>query len=332
MQAASIATSSAPQGAKPGKSADKDSILNTSEGPRQIVVVTGMSGAGRQTTLRLLEDHGYETIDNLPLALWAQTVALSGRGELAAGLALGIDVRSRGFETERLTEILDTLRAMPSFQVTLLFLDCDDEVLQRRFTETRRRHPLAPDRPLLDGILRERDQLSGLRDKASLIVDTSSLGMPDLRDLIATRVVGRRGQELTIHLASFAYKNGLPRSADLVFDVRFLRNPHYDPSLRAHTGQETAVQTYIQQDPDFYAFQNRLRDLLELTVSRYKQEGKSYLTIGFGCSGGKHRSVYLTEATAQWLKEIGWGVSVRHQVLGVNKQLTGAAPAAQADA
>ncbi len=287
---------------------------------RQVIIVTGMSGAGKQSVLRALEDLSFEAIDNMPLEFWAQALANPDPGEPAAArnqpLALGLDVRTRGFAPEAVLDLVSIMRSLPNLQVTLLFLDADDDVLQRRFNETRRRHPLAPDRPLSDGIGQERHFLADLRDQADLVIDTSRTGIPDLRHMVASRVVGLSQGDLALHFLSFAYKDGLPRSADLVFDVRFLRNPHYDPDLRSQTGRDPAVQRYVRQDEDFNLYFKRLTDLLGLSLRRYGQEGKSYLTVAVGCSGGKHRSVFIAESLADWARKKGHRVSLRHQVLG----------------
>lgn len=290
------------------------------EGRRQVIIVTGMSGAGKQSVLRALEDLSFEAIDNMPLEFWAQALANPDPSDTAAArnqpLALGLDVRTRGFAPEAVLDIVSIMRSLANLQVTLLFLDADDDVLQRRFNETRRRHPLAPDRPLSDGIGQERHFLADLRNQADLVIDTSRTGIPDLRHMVASRVVGLSQGDLALHFLSFAYKDGLPRSADLVFDVRFLRNPHYDPDLRAQTGRDPAVQRYVREDEDFEIYFKRLTDLLALSLRRYGQEGKSYLTVAVGCSGGKHRSVYISESLADWARRKGHRVSLRHQVLG----------------
>lgn len=310
---------------------DRDQDPNTPQeetrapvaGQRRVILVTGMSGAGKQSVLRALEDLGFEAIDNMPLDLWGQALAGSasslgdGADSARGPLALGLDVRTRGFEPAAIADLVTTMRALAGLQVTLLYLDADDEVLQRRFNETRRRHPLAPDRPLSDGIGQERQLMTSLRDQADLVIDTSRTGIPDLRHMVASRVVGLMQGDLALHFISFAYKDGLPRSADLVFDVRFLRNPHYDPSLRPQTGRDPAVQRYVSEDEDFKLYFKRLTDLLALSLRRHGQEGKSYLTVAIGCSGGKHRSVYMAERLARWAQGRGHRVSLRHQVLGL---------------
>ena len=291
---------------------NKQSAMN-----RHVVLVTGLSGAGKSSVLNALEDLGYEAIDNLPLRLWPYAVAYESSETKAKGLVIGLDVRTRGFDVNKFLEILDVMRATIGLQVSLIFLDCDDDALQRRFTETRRRHPLAPDRAVFDGITQERKQLSLLRNSADLLLDTTTLSLPELRNTVRERIAINPHDTLAVHVLSFAYKNGLPRSADLVLDMRFLRNPHYDPLLRTKTGRDQEVADYISQDPDFEQVNQELEAFLSTSLRRYEKEGKSYLTIAFGCSGGKHRSVYFALRTGHWIKKLGMQVTVRHRELDI---------------
>ncbi|MEZ5666339.1 MAG: RNase adapter RapZ [Alphaproteobacteria bacterium] len=278
----------------------------------RLVLVTGMSGAGRSTALAVLEDAGFEAVDNLPLNL-VERVAEPGP-DAPGLLAIGVDVRSRGFEPERIAAICERLRANPGLDLQLLFLDCEDEVLIRRFTETRRRHPLAHDRPAADGIAVERRLLAPLRDLADLVIDTGQQRPAELRkrllDALAPDVTG-----LTLTVQSFSFKQGVPREADLVFDVRFLRNPHYDPVLRPKTGQDADVGAYVAADPAFAGFFERLTGLLLPLLPRYREEGKSYLTICIGCTGGRHRSVYVAGLLADALRAADWPVALTHRDL-----------------
>ncbi|TPW34192.1 RNase adapter RapZ [Oecophyllibacter saccharovorans] len=273
---------------------------------RRIFLVSGLSGAGKASILRMLEDLGCEVVDNPPLDLF-DALTLQAQPELpdhlAAPLAIGIDVRSRGFEAAGLMERLARLRARPGQTVQLIYATAEDDVLLRRFTATRRRHPLATGGNILSGITRERQLLAPLREAADLVVDTSDLPLPDLRRLIGARFGDATGKGLALVIMSFAYPAGLPREADMVFDVRFLRNPHYDDELRPGTGLDRNVADYVKADPFFEAFYGHLTGLLETVVPRFVEEGKKYVTIAFGCSGGRHRSVTLAEAVAQDLAQ-----------------------------
>lgn len=276
---------------------------------RRLILVSGLSGAGRSTALNFLADLGYESIDNLPLELIEPSLALGGSGPLA----LGVDIRSRNFSVAPFLERVALLRANPAFQVSLLFLECDDEVLLRRYTETRRRHPLALDRPLIDGILAERRLVAPLRDGADLVIDTSSLTQGDLRQLLKGQLDPETVPGMAILVMSFSYRRGLPRAADLVFDVRFLKNPHYEPELRELTGRDRSVAAFIREDRDFAPFFERLTGMLLPLLARYQDEGKSYLTIAFGCTGGQHRSVMLAETLAAELEAQNWQATLLHR-------------------
>lgn len=278
----------------------------------RVVVVTGMSGAGKTLALKAFEDMGYEAVDNLPLSLlW---VVAHPRGGRRRPLALGIDIRTRDFGIDSMMAEMDGLMRTNT-DVRLLFLDCDDEVLSRRFTETRRRHPLAEDRPLADGIGHERQLISPLRGRADLVIDTSKLPPGELKRVLEGHFGLTQGRSLVVFVTSFSYKKGLPREADLVFDARFLNNPHYDPDLRPLTGRDPAVAGYVERDPGFQPFFQSLTGLLEPLLPRFAAEGKSYLTIAIGCTGGRHRSVMLAERLAAWLRAKDSRVELRHREL-----------------
>lgn len=279
-------------------------------GPRPTLLVTGMSGAGRSTSLRALEDVGYEVVDNLPLSLLP--VAARMRGGDGAPLAVGVDARSRSFSVDRLIAALDYLCVELSPKPLLLFIDCDDVSLQRRFTENRSRHPLAQDRPLMDGLRAERELLAPLKQRADHVIDTSNFDSRRLRGLIQ-RLGAPDGAPLVVSVLSFSFREGLPREADFVFDARFLRNPHYDPELRPLDGRNPRVADYVAADPDFAGVFENLRRLLEPLLPRYRAEGKSYLTLAIGCTGGRHRSVFIAERLTGWLIEIGVAASVFHR-------------------
>jgi UPF0042 nucleotide-binding protein len=276
----------------------------------QVIVVTGMSGAGRTTCLKILEDHGYEAVDNLPINLLGPI--LRGHAAGPDRLAIGADSRTRGFAPERIVGVLAEARA--GVRARLLFLDCDDEVLRRRFSETRRRHPLADLPGVADALTAERVLMAPLKAAADLVIDTSELSLPDLRRLLAGRFASAPGQ-LSIAVVSFAYRHGLPREADLVIDVRFLHNPHYVDRLRTETGRHPAVQEHIRADPAFGPFVAGLEAMLLPLLPRFQTEGKSYLTIAFGCTGGKHRSVFLAELVSAWLRHAGWEATTIHREL-----------------
>jgi RNase adapter protein RapZ len=277
----------------------------------QIVLVTGMSGAGRTTALKALEDLGFEAVDNLPVTLLGNLVRPGDR--LDHDLAIGIDCRTRAFNPPDLLKRIGARRSGSASKPQLLFLDCEDEILRRRFTETRRRHPLALDRPVTDGIAHERRIMAGLREHADLVIDTSQLSAGDLRRLIAGYFSGAQERRLTLSVLSFAYRGGVPREADIVFDVRFLANPHYVDELRPLHGRDPAVRAYVEADPAYGLVLERLEALLFPLLPSYQREGRSYLTIAFGCTGGRHRSIVVAEAFAGRLRESGWTVVLRHR-------------------
>jgi UPF0042 nucleotide-binding protein len=287
--------------------------------PRQpVVLVTGLSGAGKSSILRALEDLGYEAIDNPPLELVEDLVAGPGAGP-GRKIAVGVDVRSRGFDAAAVLETLARLRLNPALRPQLVVAWADDAVLQRRYTETRRRHPLSPHGRVADGIAAERALTTELRAAADLVIDTSELPLASLRRVIDQHY-GPEAQSdsqasLAVTLISFAFPAGLPREADMVFDARFLRNPHYVDQLRRRTGREPAVGAYIEGDPDYQAFYATIAGLLELVLPRFVQEGKKYATIAVGCTGGRHRSVHIVERLASHLTQAGWRVSTTHREL-----------------
>ncbi|MFO1069308.1 MAG: RNase adapter RapZ [Geminicoccaceae bacterium] len=280
-------------------------------GPR-VLLVTGLAGAGRSTCLKVLEDNGFEAVDNLPLDLAARLLA--SEQPVDSDLAIGVDSRTRAFSPEGLLELRSRIRERGG-DVSLLYLDCDDDVLQRRFTETRRRHPLAQDRSVSDGIARERLLLGPVRAAADIVLDTTLLSVVDFRRMLTARFARGEAERMAVTVVSFAYRNGLPREADLVFDVRFLDNPHYIDALRPLTGRDAPVQAHIRTDPGYAGFVGSLENLLLPLLPRYNAEGKSYLTIGIGCTGGKHRSVFVAEEIAGRLRHRGWRVGVVHREL-----------------
>jgi len=279
-------------------------------GRTRLVLVTGLSGAGRSSALRVLEDEGYEAIDNLPLSLLPAVVHEVG---LQRPIAVGVDIRTRDFAVGPVLEQLDRLAASPRFATTLIFFDCDDEVLGRRFTETRRRHPLAQGRPVADGIAVERRLVAPLRERADMVIDSSHLTPAELRQQLLGRLGLGGSAGMSVFVTSFSFRQGLPREADLVFDVRFLANPHYEPDLKPLSGQDDEVAAYVERDPGFPPFFDQLTAMLGGLLPRYEREGKSYLTIAVGCTGGRHRSVFVAERLASWLRELGRPVHLTHR-------------------
>ncbi|MGH7106134.1 MAG: RNase adapter RapZ, partial [Acetobacteraceae bacterium] len=281
-----------------------------------MVLVTGLSGGGKATILHALEDLGYEAVDNPPLPLIGSLMNWSGRP-----LAIGIDARTRGFDAGVVLEMLAALRHDPALAPALVFAEADEAVLIRRFTESRRRHPLAPLGKVTDGIAAERAVTAPLRAAADLVVDTSETSPAALRRLIGGHFGADSGAGPGVSVISFAYSLGLPREADLVFDVRFLRNPHYLPALTRLSGCDPEVGAFIESDPDYAGFFSRICDLLTLLLPRYRQEGKSYVTIAVGCTGGRHRSVHVAERLSRVLAKAGWRVETTHRELA--RSLTG---------
>ena len=278
-----------------------------------VVIVTGLSGAGKASTLHALEDIGYEAVDNPPLTLFETLVSRSDHA-----LAIGLDARTRGFDALQVIAMIDRLRTNPAFNTKLLFVGAEIPVLLRRFTETRRRHPLAPQGRVIDGIEEEVALVMPLRDQADLVLDTSELPLAELRRMVAQQfgLVGSGPMDaLTVTVMSFAFPAGLPREADMVFDARFLRNPHYDPVLRPMTGQDPRVAAYVEADPDFGRFFQSITALLQLVLPRFVQEGKKYATIAIGCTGGRHRSVRIAERLGGELGNGAWRTAIVHREL-----------------
>ncbi|MDE0049213.1 MAG: RNase adapter RapZ [Rhodospirillales bacterium] len=283
---------------------------------RTLVLVTGMSGAGKSTALKILEDLGYEAIDNLPLSLLSDLVRERDDGSRAGALALGIDSRTRGFDPGDIERYLGPLlEARGPDDIELLFLDCETDILRRRFSETRRPHPLAHDRPVDEGIRSERALLGWLREQADLTIDTSRLSVRDLRGIVAARFQPEAEHSPAVFVLSFAYSRGVPPEADFVFDVRFLANPHHVPALRPLTGRESAVADHVRDDPAYGPFFEGMVSMLTPLLPAFERDGRSYLTIALGCTGGRHRSVATAEHLAEALGGSGWQVTVRHRDL-----------------
>ncbi len=270
------------------------------------LIVTGLSGAGMSTTLKILEDLGYEVFDNFPLSLTSYLL----KDKTEKPIAIGIDTRTRGFNPQNVLNYVEDMHA------NLLFLTCDDNTLQKRFNETRRRHPQAKDRTVSDGILFEKELLAPLQVQADPVIDTTKLSIHDLRHILEGFYQQKDIPSLSITIMSFGFKHGIPRDADIMWDVRFLKNPHWDKNLQPLTGQDREVGTYIEQDDAYTSFFTNLTTLIDPLLPRYLDEGKHYLTIAIGCTGGRHRSVYVCEElTAYIQKKHGIPVAVRHRDL-----------------
>ncbi len=281
------------------------------EPPAPVLLVTGLSGAGKSTALKGLEDLGYEAVDNLPLSLLGPLLAVPGGHRLA----IGIDARTRAFSPGQVLQAIAD-HVTPERAIRILYLDCAGNELVRRFSETRRRHPLAQDRPAGDGIALERELLADLRRAADVVIDTTDLSTNDLRRAISSRFGEEGHKSLTLTLMSFGYARGVPRDADLVFDMRFLKNPHWVPELRPLTGLDAAVSAHVRSDPAFGPAFESIMGLLTLLLPGYAREGRAYLTVAFGCTGGRHRSVAVAEAAARELEASGWGNAVVHRDAG----------------
>jgi RNase adapter protein RapZ len=282
----------------------------------RLLLVTGLSGAGKSTVLKVLEDLGWEVVDNLPLALLETLItAPVKRGEVGRPLAIGIDSRSRGFRPALLVQRIKALREAGGRDIQTLFLDCAGTELERRFSETRRRHPMAEDRPAADGIAREREMMEPLRRWAEHVVDSTNYSSNDLQQEVRQRF-GETGHDAPVlNILSFGFARGLPRNADLVFDMRYLRNPHWDTKLKPGTGLDADVAAYVAADPAYETTVAQIEALLLALLPRYRVEGKSYVTIAFGCTGGRHRSVHVADRVTRTLRAAGHEPTLTHRNL-----------------
>lgn len=278
----------------------------------RLVLITGPSGAGRSTAIHALEDLGYEVIDNIPLSLVPRLI---DGPPLGRPIALGLDARNRDFNAANLIELIDTLTRNPRVNLEVLYIDCAISVLIQRFSQTRRRHPLAPAETPLIGIRREIDLLAPIRVRADHLIETSDMTPHDLKEEITRWFDRGTAARMAVSIQSFSYKRGLPRGVDMVFDCRFLQNPYWVPDLRIKDGRDAAVALHVAEDPRFAEFFLRLQDLVGFLLPAHVDEGKAHLSIGFGCTGGQHRSVVLAEKLGIALADAGWPVSIRHREL-----------------
>ncbi len=284
---------------------------------QEVVLVTGLSGAGRSTCLKILEDYGFEAVDNIPLN-FIPALLVNGSSQSTVTkknkIAIGIDARTRDFDEKTLLEYASQIKSS-DYLVSIVFVDCADETLIKRFTETRRKHPLSNGLSIIDGIKMERQLLTDIRKKSDLLIDTTGLSISDLSLVLSRRLGLKNANRLTLSLLSFGFRNGLPAEADTILDVRFLSNPHYNEQLRPLDGRNKEIGAFIEDDPRFSIFFNGFKNFLDPLLPFYADEGKSYLTIAIGCTGGKHRSVFVAERLNNWLKRRDFIVTLRHRDL-----------------
>jgi len=285
---------------------------------QRLLLVTGLLGAGKTTALKVLEDLGWEVIDNFPIRFLEGLIDSPARpeGDIRPPLAIGFDTRTRGFDPNRIIAQVKQLTARDDIELTTLFLDCSGKELERRYNETRRRHPLADGMPVAAGIAAERELLSPMRRWADMVIDTSEFSVNELQQVIRERFVAESTQAMTVTVSSFGFSRGMPPAADLVFDMRFLDNPHWIAELRPLTGRDAAVGDHIRKDPAFTEAFERIRDLILVLLPRYQAQGKAYVHIAFGCTGGRHRSVFTAEQIAAALRTSGFSPTLLHRNLG----------------
>jgi UPF0042 nucleotide-binding protein len=276
----------------------------------RLILVSGPAGAGRTTAIQSLEDLGFEAIDNLPLDLVKSVLKPKKASEK---IAIGLDTRGRDFSVQGLLGLLKSLSSLEHVDFELLYLSCTMEVLLRRYSETRRRHPLADGKSPHEGIEQELILLEPIRHKADILIETSELTPHELKSSIKKLFLNKGVNLLSISLKSFSYKRGLPRGTDMTLDCRFLKNPHWQDELRDKTGLDPSVSEFVASDPKFSEFIEHVTKLLLFLLPSFKEEGKSSVEIGFGCTGGIHRSVAVTETVAKKLADSGWNVSIKHR-------------------
>ncbi|NBC35687.1 RNase adapter RapZ [Novosphingobium sp. FSY-8] len=299
-------------------------ILTSDKAPasarQRVLLVTGVLGAGKTTALNVLEDLGWETIDNFPIRLLDRLIdsgeAPAGDGAIHAPLAIGFDSRTRGFNPHEVIQLVKRLTARADLELTTLYLDCATGELERRYNETRRRHPMASDLPVVAGINAEREMMEPLRRWADIVINSTMFSANQLQQAIREQFSPDSGPELTLTVSSFGFSRGMPPVADFVFDMRFLNNPHWDTVLRPMTGREAAVGDFIRQDPAFDTAYVQIRDLLLTVLPRFRAQGKAYVHVAFGCTGGRHRSVFMAEQISAALRASGFSLTILHRNLG----------------
>ena len=287
--------------------------------PKQrVLLVTGLLGAGKSTALKVLEDLGWETIDNFPIRLLDRLIDNpdAAQSDIRAPLAIGFDSRTRGFNPHKVIDRVKKLTGRADLELTTLFLDCAGAELERRYNETRRRHPLADGLPAASGIAAERELMEPLRRWADLVISTTSFTANDLQQAVLEQFLPLSERAMTITVTSFGFSRGMPPIADLVFDMRFLDNPHWVHKLREQTGRDPAVGKHIRKDPAFAEAWNKIRELVLFLLPRYQAQGKAYVNVAFGCTGGRHRSVFVAELLGEALRKAGYAPTLIHRNLG----------------
>lgn len=279
-----------------------------------IVLITGQAGSGHSTALKVLEDQGYKSVDNLPLALVDQLVAIEVETE-GHNLAFCVDARTSGFDAPALHRLIDNLRQKFEQNVKIVHMRASQSEIMRRYQSTRRHHPLTGDHTIEEAVLLDEARMSQIEDHADLVIDTTAISPNMLRQNLLAGVGVVSAQTMAVRIVSFAYKNGIPENVDYVFDVRFLRNPHWDPALRALTGKEPKIIHYVKSDENFDLFTSHLCAMAGPIIERAIQDGRPQITFAFGCTGGKHRSVSLAETFDEWAKKQGHDTILQHREL-----------------